>query len=290
MGQRVRKAVLPVAGLGTRFLPASKAMPKEMATVVDRPVIQYAVEEARAAGIEEFVFVTSRGKSSLEDHFDVDQGLESELKAKGKVEALEEVIAAQLPVGTYSFVRQSRPLGLGHAVWCAKSMIGDEPFAVLLPDDVFLSDKSVLGQMVEAHADIGGNIIAVVEVPRAKTNKYGILDVDSDDGRIANVTGMVEKPDPQDAPSTLSVVGRYILQPEVMAALDDQEPGKGGEIQLTDAIARVIGHQKVSGFRYDGQRYDCGDKAGFVMANVAFGLRHKDVGPALKAMIDDLPR
>lgn len=290
MGQRVRKAVLPVAGLGTRFLPASKAMPKEMATVVDRPVIQYAVEEAKAAGIEEFIFVTSRGKSSLEDHFDIDPALEGELKAKGKDEALDDVIAAQLPSGAYSFVRQGRPLGLGHAVWCARSMIGDEPFAVLLPDDVFLSDTSVLGQMVDAHIDIGGSMLAVVEVPRAKTNKYGILEIDADDGRIANVTGMVEKPDPSDAPSTLSVVGRYILQPEVMTALDDQEPGKGGEIQLTDAIARVIGRQKVSGFRYDGQRFDCGDKAGFVMANVAFGLRHKDVGPVLKAMIDDIPR
>jgi UTP--glucose-1-phosphate uridylyltransferase len=288
MAKPVRKAVFPVAGLGTRFLPASKSMPQEMATVVDRPVIQYAVEEARAAGIEEFLFVTCRGKASLEDHFDVDLPLEETLRAKGKAEALEDVLSAELATGSFSFVRQSRPLGLGHAVWCAKSFVGNEPFAVLLPDDVFLSDVAVLQQMVEAHRDTGGNMLAVVEVPREKTNKYGILDIESDDGTTAVVKGMVEKPDPADAPSTLSVVGRYILQPEIMKALDTQKPGAGGEIQLTDAIAQMIGKQTVTGFRYTGERFDCGDKSGFVMANVAFGLRHPDVAPGLKQILRNL--
>ncbi|WP_366654528.1 UTP--glucose-1-phosphate uridylyltransferase GalU [Fodinicurvata sp. EGI_FJ10296] len=290
MAHNVRKAVFPVAGLGTRLLPASKAIPKEMATVVDRPVIQYAIEEARSAGIEEFIFVTCRGKASIEDHFDVDVALEAELRSKGKDDALEDVASTELPTGSFTCIRQGRPLGLGHAVWCAKALVGNEPFAVVLPDDVFLSDKPVLQQMTEAYDRVGGNMLAVVEVPREKTNKYGILDIGDDDGTIATVKGMVEKPNPADAPSTLSVVGRYILQPEVMTALDDQEPGKGGEIQLTDAIARAIGHQKVVGFRYEGERFDCGDKAGFVMANLAFGLRNKDVGPSLKKMIAQLSR
>jgi len=290
MPRPIKKAVLPVAGLGTRFLPATKALPKEMIPVVDRPVIQYAVDEAKAAGIEEFVFVTSRGKTPLEDHFDQHYELYDTLTKRGKTKELEEARGVELPAGRCAFVRQAEPLGLGHAVWCARAVIGDEPFAVLLPDEIFLADPPVLAQMVAAYERLDGNVLAVREVDPALTKRYGILGVASDDGKVAEVNGMVEKPEPDDAPSNLSIVGRYILQPEVFGALDRFETGAGGEIQLTDAIKALIGTQPVHGVRFEGDRHDCGDKAGFVIANVAAALRRDDMGDrvreAVKALVD----
>ena len=288
MVKPVRKAVFPVAGLGTRSLPATKAIPKEMLCVVDKPVIQYAVEEAAEAGIEEFVFVTSRGKSALEDHFDRNFELESSLEARGKAAELEATRAAELPVGGYAFVRQPEPLGLGHAVWCARSVIGDEPFAVLLPDEVFHGKPGVLKQMMDAYQTLGGNLLAVREVAPELTARYGILAVGGDDGTVASVTGLVEKPAPDKAPSNLSIVGRYILQPEVFAHLDRKERGAGGEIQLTDAMGKVIGKQPFHGVRFDGDRYDCGDKAGFVAANVAFALDRPAMAESLKPTLSAL--
>jgi len=282
MANHVRKAVFPVAGLGTRSLPATKAVPKEMLTVVDKPVIQYAVEEAKAAGIEEFIFVTSRGKSALEDHFDRNFELYDVLTQRGKTAELEAVREAELPVGQFSFVRQPEPLGLGHAVWCARHIVGNEPFAVLLPDEVFKADPGVLAQMVAAYGQVGGNLIAVREVAPELTAKYGILDVEHDDGRLAAVKGLVEKPKPEEAPSNLSIVGRYILQPEVFEFLDRQERGAGNEIQLTDAMARLIGRQPFHGIRFEGDRYDCGDKIGFVAANVAFALSRPELADKLR--------
>ncbi|NNG03915.1 MAG: UTP--glucose-1-phosphate uridylyltransferase GalU [Inquilinus sp.] len=285
MTRPVRKAVFPVAGLGTRSLPATKTIPKEMLCVVDKPVIQYAVEEAKAAGIEEFVFVTSRGKSALEDHFDRQFELEESLRARGKDDALAAVRGAELPPGRYGFVRQAEPLGLGHAVWCAQAMIGDEPFAVLLPDEVFRGPVSVLKQMVDVYDRLGGNVLAVREVEPALTARYGILAVGGDDGRVAEVTGLVEKPKPKDAPSNLSIVGRYILQPEVFDHLGRHETGAGGEIQLTDAMARLIGGQPFHGTRFEGDRFDCGDKAEFVAANVAFALDRADLADGVRASV-----
>ena len=282
MIEPVRKAVFPVAGLGTRSLPATKAVAKEMLCVVDKPVIQYAVEEAAEAGIEEFVFVTSRGKSALEDHFDRQFELEKSLEARGKTEELEATRAAELPVGGYAFVRQPEPLGLGHAVWCARSVIGDAPFAVLLPDEVFHARPGVLKQMMQAYQTLGGNLLAVREVPPELTARYGILAVGEDDGTVAAVTGLVEKPAPDKAPSNLSIVGRYILQPDVFDHLERKDRGAGGEIQLTDAMARTIGDQPFHGVRFEGDRYDCGDKAGYVAANVAFALDRPDLAAALK--------
>ncbi|MGP1396465.1 MAG: UTP--glucose-1-phosphate uridylyltransferase GalU [Inquilinaceae bacterium] len=281
----IRKAVFPVAGLGTRFLPATKAIPKEMLPVVDRPVLQYAVDEARAAGIEEFIFVSSRGKTVLEDHFDRHFELYDLLEKRGKTDALAEAQSSDLPVAAVTVVRQPEPQGLGHAVWCARHVVGDEPFAVLLPDDVFMSDPPVLKQMVDAYNDVGGSVVGVVDVPREHTVRYGILDVESDDGRMASVRGMVEKPKPEDAPSTLSIVGRYILQPQVFDFLDRGVKGAGNEIQLTDAMASLIGVQPFHGLRYGGQRFDCGDKAGFVAANVAFALARDDLGPKVRALL-----
>jgi len=278
----IRKAVFPVAGLGTRFLPATKAMPKEMLTLVDRPLIQHAVDEARAAGIEEFIFVTSRGKTSMEDHFDVNHDLRRTLEAKGKTALLELLKTTDIESGQLLFARQREPRGLGHAVWCARHLVGNEPFAILLADDVVLADKPCLKQMIEAYNDIGGNLVGVVDVPREQTNRYGILDVTKDDGRIASIKGLVEKPAPEAAPSTLSIIGRYILQPEIFHELESQRVGAGGEIQLTDSMASLIGKQPFHGLRYKGTRYDCGDKAGFIEANVAFGLAHPEIGPALR--------
>lgn len=286
MANHVRKAVFPVAGLGTRSLPATKAVPKEMLTVVDKPVIQYAVEEAKAAGIEEFIFVTSRGKSALEDHFDRNFELYDVLTQRGKTAELEAVREAELPVGQFSFVRQPEPLGLGHAVWCARHIVGNEPFAVLLPDEVFKADPGVLAQMVAAYGQVGGNLIAVREVAPELTAKYGILDVEHDDGRLAAVKGLVEKPKPEEAPSNLSIVGRYILQPEVFEFLDRQERGAGNEIQLTDAMARLIGRQPFHGIRFEGDRYDCGDKIGFVAANVAFALSRPELADKLRESLE----
>ncbi len=288
MTATIRKAVFPVAGLGTRFLPATKAMPKEMLPLVDRPLIQHAVDEARAAGIEEFVFVSSAGKTLLEDHFDRLHHLNQTLAERGKSDALAVVEAGELPMGSLTVTRQHTPLGLGHAVWCARQAIGDEPFAVILPDDVVLADKPCLAQMVEAYHDTGGNLLGVMDVPREQTARYGILDVGSDDGKVADVKGLVEKPQPDQAPSTLSIIGRYILQPEIFARLETQERGAGGEIQLTDAIAALIGAQPVLGFRFEGTRYDCGNKLGFIEANIAFGLAHPEIGKALREKISAL--
>ena len=290
--QPVRKAVFPVAGLGTRFLPQTKTMPKEMLPLVDKPLIQYAVEEARAAGIEEFVFVTSRGKDVLEDHFDLHPELYEALEERGKKEALELVRGTDIPSGHLYFTRQHQPLGLGHAIWCARQVIGEEPFAILLPDDVVLSDTPCLKQMMEIYNDIGGNIVAVTEVPREHTNRYGILDVASDDGRLAKMRGVVEKPAPDKAPSTLSIIGRYIVQPGVLNHLDKKVVGAGGEIQLTDALQTMIAEgQSFHGYRYQGTRYDCGDKLGWLMANMAFGMARGDLGAdlkrALKALISE---
>ena len=282
----VRKAVFPVAGLGTRFLPATKAIPKEMLTVVDRPLIQYAVDEAREAGIEQMIFVTGRGKGALEDHFDIAYELEATMKARGK--SLEPLDVTRLPHGALKSVRQQEPLGLGHAVWCARDLIGDEPFAVLLPDDLMVGTPGCVAQMVAAYEKVGGNIICVQEVPRARTASYGIVSPGALDGPLTEVKGLVEKPSPEEAPSTLAVVGRYILQPEIMDLLGRQERGAGGEIQLTDAMARLIGTQPFHGVTFDGERHDCGDKTGFVLANLALALKREDVAPAVRAFIAEL--
>jgi UTP--glucose-1-phosphate uridylyltransferase len=278
--KRVRKAVFPVAGLGTRFLPATKAMPKEMLTIVDRPLIQYAVEEALEAGIEQMIFVTGRGKTALEDHFDLAFELEATMKARGK--DLSILASTRLPAGALASVRQQEPLGLGHAVWCARELVGDEPFAVLLPDDLMVGKPGCLAQMVEAYEKVGGNIVCVEEVPRERTASYGIVAPGARDGRLTEVKGLVEKPKPEEAPSNLGVVGRYILQPEVMGILDAKEKGAGGEIQLTDAMAKLIGVQPFHGVTVEAERHDCGDKVGFVKANLALALGRDDVGPAIR--------
>ena len=285
MKQRIRKAVFPVAGLGTRFLPATKAMPKEMLTLVDRPLIQHAVDEARAAGIEQFIFVTSRGKGALEDHFDSNNDLKRTLEKRGKLKELAILETTEIPSGDLLFARQRDPLGLGHAVWCARHLVGREPFAILLPDDVVLSKTGCLKQMIDAYEEVGGNLCAVVEVPREQTNRYGILDIESDDGRMASIKGLVEKPAPEVAPSTLSIIGRYILQPEIFDELDSKFVGTGGEIQLTDSMAKLIGKQPFHGMRYEGTRYDCGDKIGFLEANLAFSLAHPEIGPKAREAI-----
>ncbi|HJO66702.1 MAG TPA: UTP--glucose-1-phosphate uridylyltransferase GalU [Sphingomonas sanguinis] len=281
--KKVRKAVFPVAGLGTRFLPATKSMPKEMLTVVDKPLIQYAVEEALEAGIEQIIFVTGRGKGALEDHFDISYELEATMKARGKSLAVIDGIR-QKP-GSPVYVRQQEPLGLGHAVWCAREIVGDEPFAVLLPDELMVG--GFMKQMVEAYDQVGGNVIGALEVPDSETDKYGIISPGKQDGRLTEVTALVEKPKGK-APSNLMIPGRYILQPEVMQILDAQEPGAGGEIQLTDAMAKLIGRQPFHGFTFDGQRYDCGDKAGWLTANLALGLAREDIGPAVRAFAKNL--
>jgi len=281
----IRKAVFPVGGLGTRFLPATKSMPKEMLPVVDKPLIQYALEEARAAGIEEFIFVTGRGKTAIEDHFDHSYELEHSLAERGKSEALETVRESLFEPGQVAYLRQQQPLGLGHAVWCARNLIGDEPFAVLLADDLVLAEESCLAQMVEAYNETGGNVVAVMDVPRDQTAKYGILDVTEDDGRIARAKGLVEKPKPEEAPSTLSIIGRYILQPQVLRELDRKETGAGGEIQLTDSMARTIPDVPFHGLRFAGRRFDCGSKEGFLEANIAFALARPDLQDAMRAIL-----
>jgi UTP--glucose-1-phosphate uridylyltransferase len=284
--KKVRKAVFPVAGLGTRFLPATKAVPKEMLTIVDRPLIQYAVEEALEAGIEQMIFVTGRGKTALEDHFDIGFELEATMTARGK--PLDILASTRMPAGAIVSVRQQEPLGLGHAVWCARDIVGDEPFAVLLPDDLMVGRPGCLAQMVEAYDRVGGNIVCVEEVPEERTASYGIIDPGSRDGRLTEVRGLVEKPKPADAPSNLGIVGRYILQPEVMRILDGKERGAGGEIQLTDAMAKLIGAQPFHGLAVTGERHDCGDKIGFVKANVALALKRDDVAPALRDFLAGL--
>jgi UTP--glucose-1-phosphate uridylyltransferase len=282
----VRKAVFPVAGLGTRFLPATKAMPKEMLTIVDKPLIQYAVEEALEAGIEQIIFVTGRGKSALEDHFDVSYELEATMKARGKSLALIEGIR-QKP-GSPVYVRQQEPLGLGHAVWCARDIVGDEPFAVLLPDELMVGTPGFLKQMVEAYEKVGGNLIGALEVDPSETDKYGIITPGRIDGPLTEVLAVVEKPPLGTAASNLMTPGRYILQPEVMRILDNPVHGAGGEIQLTDAMAQLIGKQPFHGFTFAGQRYDCGDKAGFIQANVALALARTDIGPAVRSFLATL--
>jgi UTP--glucose-1-phosphate uridylyltransferase len=288
MIQKIRKAVFPVAGLGTRFLPATKAMPKEMLTLVDRPLIQHAVDEAREAGIEQFIFVTSRGKGALEDHFDRNDDLKRSLEARDKQKELALLQTTEIPSGQLLFTRQREPLGLGHAVWCARHLVGREPFAVLLADDVVLSRTPCLKQMMDAYDNVGGNLVGVVEVPREQTNRYGILDIESDDGRMAKIKGLVEKPIPEKAPSTLSIIGRYILQPEIFDELDARQIGAGGEIQLTDSMARLIGKQPFHGLRYEGTRYDCGDKIGFIEANVAFALAHPEMSGRVREALHKL--
>jgi len=287
MTHKIRKAVFPVAGLGTRFLPATKAVPKEMLPVVDRPLIDYAVEEALAAGIEDIIFVTGRGKSAIEDYFDHAIELENVLGGRGK-EA--ELAAARSPVlspGRIAYTRQQQALGLGHAVWCAREFVGDEPFAVLLADDLVMAETPCLKQMVDVHQETGGSVVAVMDVPREHTNRYGILEIGADDGKLAEIKGLVEKPDPKDAPSTLSIIGRYILLPEIFTELDRHETGAGGEIQLTDAMARMIGGKPFDGLRFEGRRFDCGDKAGFLEANIAFALARDDLADSVRKILGE---
>ncbi len=281
----VRKAVFPVAGLGTRFLPATKAIPKEMLTVLDRPLIQYAVEEAREAGIEQMIFVTGRNKGALEDHFDISYELEATMTARGK--SLDALAGTRFPPGAIVSVRQQEPLGLGHAVWCARAIVGDEPFAVLLPDELMRGSPGCLAQLVQAYEKVGGNVVAVLEVPETETHRYGIVVPGARNGRLVAIEGLVEKPPQGSAPSNLMLPGRYILQPEVMRALDAKEKGAGGEIQLTDAMARLIGSQSFHGYAFEGERHDCGDKTGFVIANLALGLADDAVAPAIRAFLGE---
>lgn len=278
----LKKAVLPVAGLGTRFLPATKAVAKEMLPVVDKPLIQYAIEEARAAGIEQFCMVTGRGKTALVEHFDVAYELEATLRDRSKTEALEALLPTRVEPGSIVTVRQQEPHGLGHAIWCARAFIGEDPFAIILPDDLVLSETPCLAQLAAAYRETGGNVVAVTEVAREQTNRYGILRIGADDGRLVEVTGLVEKPAPKDAPSNLSIIGRYVLMPEVIDALARMERGAGGEVQLTDGMARLIGRQPFHGLRYEGRRFDCGDKIGFLEAQIAFALKRPDLAPAVR--------
>ncbi|CAN5243923.1 UTP--glucose-1-phosphate uridylyltransferase [soil metagenome] len=286
MTKRVRKAVFPVAGLGTRLLPATKSVPKEMLTIVDRPLIQYAIDEAREAGIEQMIFVTGRGKSSLDDYFDIAFELETTMSGKGK--SLDPLAPSRSGFGEIVSVRQQQPLGLGHAVWCARDIVGDEPFAVLLPDELMLGKPNCLAQMVEAYEKVGGNVVAALEVPASETHKYGVIEPGSTDGRLTEIRAMVEKPPQGSAPSNLMLPGRYILQPEVMRHLDSQETGAGGEIQLTDAMARLIGKQPFNAFLFDGQRHDCGSASGFVIANLALALEREDVAANVRDYLGGL--
>ena len=275
--KKVRKAIFPVGGLGTRFLPATKAMPKEMLPVVDKPLIQYAVEEAKAAGIEEFIFVTGRGKSAIEDHFDISYELEHTLSERGKESLLQEAESCRMNPGQVFFTRQQEALGLGHAVWCARHFIHDEPVAVLLADDFIVSEKPCLSQMVEAYQETGGSMAAVMEVPTSQVKRYGIMDVKSEKGPLVDIKGMVEKPSPEEAPSNLAIIGRYILHGDIFSHLETQNPGAGGEIQLTDAMAQMIGTHPFHGYRFEGRRFDCGDKAGMVIATLNVALSRADM-------------
>ncbi len=287
----IRKAVFPVAGLGTRFLPATKVIPKEMLTVVDKPVIEYAVDEAIEAGIEHFVFVTGRGKGAIEDHFDLAYELEATLKARGKTAEFEMLRASRPAAGTASFVRKQEPLGLGHAVWCARDIIGDEPFALALPDMLIHGPRGCFAQMVDVYSKHGGNVIAVEEVPTEHVNRYGVVALAEDLGNETHrVTGMVEKPKVEDAPSNLIISGRYILQPEIFAKLATQKPGAGGEIQLTDAMIALMAEQDFFSYRFEGTTYDCGDKVGYLSANVALALARPDIGPKFRPVLEELVR
>jgi UTP--glucose-1-phosphate uridylyltransferase len=288
MNRKVTKAIFPVAGMGTRFLPATKSVPKEIMTLVDRPLIQYAIDEARAAGIKEFIFVTSRGKGALEDYFDHAPELEQQLRQKGKTDLLELLESTNMESGAIAYIRQYKALGLGHAVWCARRLIGDEPFAVILPDDVIAGQKPCLQQMVEAYEETGGNMVAAMEVAPEKASSYGMLDIEKDMGPMVRVKGMVEKPK-ENAPSNLAVIGRYILAPSVLENLNLVDQGAGGEIQLTDAIATEIENGNgVYGYRFQGQRFDCGSKSGFLQATVAFGLAREDLRDDLAAYLNEV--
>ncbi|MBN4047828.1 UTP--glucose-1-phosphate uridylyltransferase GalU [Oceanicaulis sp. AH-315-P02] len=284
--QKVRKAVLPVAGLGTRVLPATKVIPKEMLPVVDRPALEYVVDEAKAAGIEHIVFVTGRGKGAIEDHFDQAYELEASLQQKGKQQALDELQHNLPKAGSVSFVRQQAPLGLGHAIWCARDIIGNEPFAVLLPDVLIKADTSCLAQMVEVYDKTGGNIIAVDEIPAEDVNKYGIIDPVSQDGDIYKMRGMIEKPEIGAAPSRLKITGRYILQPEIFGLLENQETGAGGEIQLTDAMAKMMQTREFYALKYQGVDFDCGNKLGYLRAIAHFALSNSELGTGARKIFE----
>ncbi len=287
----IRKAVFPVAGLGTRFIPATKVVPKEMIPIAGKPLIQHAYEEAKAAGIEEFIFITGRSKEMIEEHFDHQPELMQTLEARGKTDMLKKVVDSQMEEGSLFLTRQAKPLGLGHAVWCARKLVGDEPFAVILVDDIIQSKRGGIGQLIDAYEETGGNIVAVMDVPRKETSKYGIIDTKGgQEDKLVQIDGLVEKPRPENAPSTLSIIGRYILQPEIFQYLEAFETGTGGEIQLTDSMARLIGKQPFHGLRFEGQRYDCGSRLGFLEANIALSLDdpeiHDDVEKILKHHID----
>jgi UTP--glucose-1-phosphate uridylyltransferase len=285
MAARVRKAIFPVGGLGTRFLPATKAMPKEMLPVVDKPLIQYAVEEAQAAGIEEFIFVTGRGKEAIEDHFDRSFELERTLDERGKAAELAALRAWMPKAGDIAYTRQQEPLGLGHAVWCARHLVGDEPFAVLLADDLILAKTPCLKQMVDAYPEVRGNLIAVMDVPREHTQRYGVVEAGRNDGRLVQIKGLIEKPAPDKAPSTIALIGRYILEPMVFDYLGRKTKGAGGEVQLTDSLIPMIGRSPFHGYRFEGRRFDCGDKVGFFEANLAFALAREDMGADVKKIL-----
>ncbi len=283
----IRKAVFPVAGMGTRFLPATKSIPKEMLTLIDRPLIQYAVDEAREAGIEEFIFVSAAGKGALEDYFDTAAALETRLEALGKTDALAALAPTRMPEGALTILRQAQPLGLGHAVRQAKNLIGDEAFAVILPDDVIKGERGALAQMVDAHRDVGGHMVATMDVSRADTSKYGVLDVENETGRLAHARGLVEKPRADLAPSTKAVIGRYILDSAILDRLDTLRPGAGGELQLTDAINADVASVGVTGFRFEGQRFDCGSVQGYVQATAAFAMDRADLCDDYQAFMND---
>ena len=289
MPRKVTKAIFPVAGLGTRFLPATKSVPKEIMTLVDRPLVQYAIDEARAAGIKEFIFVTSRGKGALEDYFDHAPVLEQELRKKGKDELLEVLKSTNMDSGAIAYIRQHKALGLGHAVWCARRLIANEPFAVILPDDVIAAETPCLKQMIDAYEETGGNMVAAMEVPPEKAGAYGVLDVSEDMGSVVRARGMVEKPAAGEAPSNLAVIGRYVLGPSVLRNLNRMRTGAGGEIQLTDAIAEDIANDvPVYGYRFRGQRFDCGSKSGFLQATVAFALARDELRDDLMSYISEI--
>ena len=285
MAHKIRKAVFPVGGLGTRFLPATKALPKEMLPIVDKPLIQYAVEEAAAAGIEEFVFVTGRGKQAIEDHFDISYELDQTLSARGRGDLVNSLRSWMPDPGQITYTRQMDPLGLGHAVWCARKYIDDEPFAVLLADDLVLASKPCLQQLIESYQRTPGNIVAAMEVLPEHTDRYGILDVDKDEGQLVSVKGLVEKPLRANAPSNLAIIGRYILMPEVFDHLAEKHPGAGGEIQLTDALAKMVNSMPFYGLRFEGRRFDCGDKVGFLEANLAFALDRDDMKTDVEKLV-----
>ncbi len=285
---KIKKAVFPVAGLGTRFLPATKAMPKEMLPVVDKPIIQYAVEEALASGIEQIIFVTGSGKTALENHFDCQYELEDTLKKRGKLELLKTIESLVPKSGTIIYTRQSEPLGLGHAIWCARDIVGDEPFAVLLADDLIQSEVPLLYQMVKEFDRLRATIVAAVEVPKEDTSRYGILETEPGYNGTSRIHSMVEKPKPEDAPSNLAAIGRYIFTPRIFSLLEGQQKGAGGEIQVTDAMVELLKEQPIFSYKFNGTRFDCGDKAGFQMANLAFALEHPEIKDTLREYIENI--